>query len=114
MNSMPTSPSPESSCCQSSPMKFNTKTFLLAAAVTLSIMLAAFVVSINSQDEPVQLTQPEFVLSTLGPTRAYAGHGLYFVVSGSRAGGNPENTYITVLNKPAGVASSLPDISRTC
>jgi len=54
------------------------------------------------------------MLATLGPSRVYAGFNLYLVVSGNRAAGNPENTYVTVINKPAGVTSSLPELARFC
>jgi len=119
-------------------MKPYTKTLLIAVAGSLSVMLTAFVALVNSHDEsgqPAPSPQPqpppvvvvpieppvpqperkpaEFTLTTQGPTHVYAGHELYFVVSGSRAAGNPENTYITVA-APVGIASSLPDISRTC
>jgi hypothetical protein len=122
-------------------MKPNTKTFLLAVAASLSAILTAFVVWINSFDEPAPAPEPppvvvvpppeplptpepppppptptpgEFALSTRGPSRVYAGHDLYFLVRGTRTAGNPEHTYIAVISKPAGVTSSLPDIARTC
>jgi len=105
-----------------------TKTFLKAIAAGLGVMLTAFIAWIASFDSPVPPTpetppvvvvpdppqpQPEFALSTLGPSQVYAGQGMYFAVLGKRAAGHAENTYITVT-APTGVASSLPDIARTC
>jgi len=114
-------------------MNPDTKTFLKAIAAGLGLMLTAFVAWIASFDAPVPPTpepppvvvvppvEPpplppkpgEFTLATIGPTQAYAGHDLYFAVSGKRPAGNKEHTYITVT-APTGVATSLPDIVRTC
>jgi len=103
-----------------------TKTFLLALAESLGSAQAAFVAWVHSFDEPTPAPIPvpepptpdpkhtEFTLTTWGPRQAYAGHDLYFGVSGKRATGKPENTFITVTNGPAGSVATLPDISRTC
>lgn len=56
----------------------------------------------------------EFQLNTLGSTQVTAGHDLYIVVSGTRAAGHAENTYIRVVQQPEGVSHSFPDIGRTC
>jgi len=109
-------------------MKPQTIIFLRAVAVALGTILTAFTIWINSFDTPTPAPTPEptpvvvvpdppkpaeFTLATLGPTQAYAGHDLYFAVSGKRPAGHPENTYITV-NAPTGITTSLPDIARTC
>jgi len=107
-------------------MNSNTKKLLTTVAVSLGVVLDSFSEWIASFDVPAPIPVPEpppptpdpkhseFTLTTWGPKQAYAGHDLYFGVSGTRAAGHAENTFITVTNGPAGSVSSLPDISRTC
>lgn len=105
-----------------------TQKLLLAIAGSFGDMQAAFVAWVHSFDvpeptpDPIPVPDPpapdpkhsEFTLATLGPSQVYAGHDLYFFLSGKRAAGNPENTFITVTNGPVGAVATLPDISRTC